>query len=404
MHSAADSREAAHPLDNLDISSSPGQEKSLTPARNEVAVDGTDFSHGDVGAFPPIPGAFDLYQQAFVEGRRYAYSHYRGHLHVREHVARHVSEFTGHPVDPSHDIIVTPGTQGALFLALSSLVEPGAKVAIVAPDYFANSRIVAYLRAQPIAVTLHYEDPARAGELDLDALTGAFAAGAQLLVLSNPNNPTGVVYSPTQIDEIAALAEEYGAFVVVDQLYSRLMYPGTSFTHLRASGIADDRCLTLLGPSKTESLSGFRVGVAVGASHVIDRMEKLQALISLRASGYSQAVLQCWFCEPPGWMDQRINEHQAIRDDLHARFRATSGVTVRPTEGGSYMFPQLPPLRVSDVEFRALLRRDHGITVTPGNEFGIGYGRSIRLNFSQDHDKAAKAVSIICELATELTI
>ena len=402
MHSAANSRQAVNPLDNLDISSSPGQEKSLTQTTTDAGVDGTDFSHGDVGAFPPIPGAFDLYEKAFVDGRRYAYSRYRGHHDVREHTARHVGEFTGHPVDPSHDIIVTPGTQGGLFLALSSLVEPGARVAIVAPDYFANSRIVTYLRAQPVAVTLHYEDPARAGELDLDTLEGAFAAGARLLVFSNPNNPTGVVYTPTQIRAIAALAEKYGAFVVVDQLYSRLMYPGTSFTHLRASGIADDRCLTLLGPSKTESLSGFRVGVALGASHVIDRMEKLQALVSLRASGYSQAVLHSWFTEPPGWMDQRINEHQAIRDDLCARFRATPGVAVRPTEGGSYMFPQLPPLRVPETEFRALLRNDHGITVTPGNEFGSGYDRSIRLNFSQDHDKAAKAVSIICELATEL--
>lgn len=401
MHSPADSRQSVNPLENLDISSSPGQQESLTPTTT-ATVDGIDFSHGDVGAFPPTPGAFDLYQQAFADGRQFAYSRYRGHHDVREHVARRVGEFTGHRVDPSRDVIVTPGTQGALFLALSSLVEPRDKVAIVAPDYFANSRIVTYLRAQPITVTLHYEDPARSGELDLDALASAFAAGAKVLALSNPNNPTGVVYSPAQIREIAALADKYGAYVVVDQLYSRLIYPGTSFTHLRASGIADDRCITLLGPSKTESLSGFRVGVAVGAPHVIDRMEKLQALVSLRASGYSQAVLRCWFSEPSGWMDQRVNEHQSIRDDLHARFHATSGVSVRLTEGGSYMFPQLPPLRISDGEFRALLQRDHGIIVTPGNEFGSGYDRSIRLNFSQQRDGAAKAVSIICELVTEL--
>jgi len=401
MGSPADGREAINPLDNLDISSSPGQEKSLTPMTTDAVVDGTDFSHGDVGAFPPIPGAFDLYQQAFADGRHYAYSRYRGHQEVREHVARHVGEFTGHPVDPAQDIIVTPGTQGALFLALSSLVAPGDKVALVAPDYFANSRIVMSLRAHPIPVTLHYEDPARAGELDLDALAAAFTDGAKLFVLSNPNNPTGVVYTPSQIGQIAALAEQHDAFVVVDQLYSRLMYQGTSFTHLRASGIANNRCITLLGPSKTESLSGFRVGVAVGAPEVIDRMEKLQALVSLRASGYSQAVLRCWFAEPEGWMNQRMLEHQAIRDDLYARFNATPGVSVRLTEGGSYMFPELPPLRISDAEFRARLRREHGITVTPGNEFGSGYERSIRLNFSQQHDTAAKAVSIVCDLATE---
>ncbi|MGV9796827.1 pyridoxal phosphate-dependent aminotransferase [Mycobacterium sp. NPDC003449] len=404
MHPAADSRGVVNPLDILDISSSPGQEKSLEGTPRGTPADDIDFSHGDVGAFPPIPGAIDLYEQACADGRRFAYSRYRGHLDVREYLAQRVGHFTGRTVDPSREVIVTPGTQGALFLALSSLVAPGDQVAVVAPDYFANSRIVSYLRAQPIAVRLHYEDPTREGELDLDALATAFGAGAKLVVLSNPNNPTGVVYSPAQIGEIAALAQRYGAFIVVDQLYSRLMYPGRSFTHLCAADIEADRCITLLGPSKTESLSGFRVGVAIGASDVIDRMEKLQALVSLRASGYSQAVLRCWFSEPEGWMDRRISEHLSIRDDLHARFEATPGVSVRRTEGGSYMFPQLPPMRVSVAEFRARLRTGHGITVTPGDEFGAGYGRSIRLNFSQQRDKANHAVAAICELASEFAV
>lgn len=401
MHSA--STEATNPLDDLDISSSPGQEKSLATATARPVGDGTDFSHGDVGAFLPAPGAFDLYREAFADGRRYAYSPYRGHDDVREHVAHHVGEFTGRPVDPSREIIVTPGTQGALFVALSSLVEPGDKVAVVVPDYFANSRIVTYLRAQTVPVTLDYQDPSRAAELDLVKLAYAFASGCKLLVLSNPNNPTGVVYTSDQIHQIAALAERYGAFIVVDQLYSRLVYPGTSFTHLRTTAIADEHCLTLLGPSKTESLSGFRVGVAVGAPHVIDRMEKLQALASLRAPGYSQTVLRCWFAEPPGWLEHRIKEHQNIRDDLHARFEATNGVSIRRTEGGSYIFPQLPALRVPPAEFRNILRSDHGITVTPGSEFGPGHDRSIRLNFSQQRDNALAAASVICNLATELS-
>ena len=399
MHSATPSREMLNPLDAFDISSSPGQEKSLSAVGHDNGNEGTDFSHGDVGAFPPIPGSFELLHKAFTDGRRYAYSRYRGHQEIREYLAPHVAEFTGRSLDASSEIIVTPGTQGALFLALSAIAGPGDKVAIVAPDYFANSRIVAYLRAQPIEVTLHYENPARPCELNLDELKAAFDAGARLLVLSNPNNPTGVVYSAAQIHEIAALAEKYGAFVVIDQLYSRLIYPNVTFTHLRA---ATDRCITLLGPSKTESLSGFRVGIAIGEPSIIDRMEKLQALVSLRAAGYSQAVLRCWFSEPAGWMNRRIHEHQAIRDALYRTFDATPGISVRRTEGGSYMFPRLPNMRISVDEFRTRLRNEYGITVTPGDEFGSGYGYSIRLNFSQQRDKALDAVSVICELVQGL--
>jgi aspartate/methionine/tyrosine aminotransferase len=402
MHTTANSRGGGSPLDELDISSAPGQENPLSPVLTDRAGEEMDFSHGDVEAFPPIPGAFDRYQRAYADGRRFAYSRYRGHVEIREHVALHVGDFTGQRVDPATEIIVTPGTQGALFLALSSLVAPGDKVAIVAPDYFANSRIVAYLRAQPISVTLNYEDAASPAEIDLDSLESAFAAGAKVFVFSNPNNPTGVVYSAEQTRGIVALAAEHGAFVVVDQLYSRLIYGATEFTHLRSSGIGTDRCMTLLGPSKTESLSGFRVGVAVGAPEVIDRMEKLQALVSLRAAGYSQAVLKTWFAEPEGWLDERIQQHQLIRDDLLAIF-AASGFAVRSPAGGSYMFPNLPQMSVSAEEFRTTLRVEHGITVTPGAEFGAGYEHSIRLNFSQQRDKAVEAVSALCGLATKLT-
>ena len=96
--------------------------------------------------------------------------------------------------------------------------------------------------------------------------------------------------------------------MIVDQLYSRLLYPGNTYTHLRASSIDASHVVTIMGPSKTESLSGYRLGVAFGASHLVDRMEKLQAIVSLRAPGYSQAVLRTWFAEPAEWMQERIVE------------------------------------------------------------------------------------------------
>ena len=100
-----------------------------------------------------------------------------------------------------------------------------------------------------------------------------------------------------------------------------------------------------MGPSKTESLSGYRLGVAFGAAQLIDRMEKLQAIVSLRAAGYSQAVLRTWFEEPPGWLAERTAQHQAIRDDLVEVFCAPSpGCTSGRPQAGSYLFPRLPEL------------------------------------------------------------
>src|SRR5262249_29867522 len=137
----------------------------------------------------------------------------------------------------------------------------------------------------------------RAG-LDLTQLEDVFKSGVRTFLFSNPNNPAGVIYSSAEIAGIADLSTKYGATVIVDELYSRLLYSGQTYTHLRAAAAGAGNVVTILGPSKTESLSGYRLGVAFGPAHLVDRMEKLQAIVSLRAPGYSQAVLRGWFEEP----------------------------------------------------------------------------------------------------------
>ena len=186
--------------------------------------------------------------------------------------------------------------------------------------------------------------------------------------------------------------------MIADQLYSRLLYTGRVYTHLRASSIDADRVVTIMGPSKTESLSGYRLGVAFGAAHLIDRMEKLQAIVSLRAPGYSQAVLRTWFHEPAGWLADRIAKHQAIRDDLMSVFGAVAGLAVRAPEAGSYLFPRLPALGIPLHAFVRALRAQAGVTVTPGTEFSPEATDSIRLNFSQNHEAAVQAVQRAAQL------
>ncbi|MEC7773046.1 MAG: aminotransferase class I/II-fold pyridoxal phosphate-dependent enzyme, partial [Bacteroidota bacterium] len=139
------------------------------------------------------------------------------------------------------------------------------------------------------------------------------------------------------------------------------------------------------------------LGVAFGSPKLIDRMESLQAIVSLRAAGYNQAVLDTWFQEPLGWMENRIREHELIRDKLLQTFRAANLYTVTP-QAGSYLFPQLPPLRVDLYTFIHLLRYQANVIVTPGTEFAPAYTDSIRLNFSQDYSAAIAAAKRIVKM------
>jgi aspartate/methionine/tyrosine aminotransferase len=387
----------------LSTDNAPGQEVRRSDADIRALMIGetlparpVDFSHGDVDAFPPPPDAMERFAEAVRIGGRQAYTEYRGSADIRAELATKLEAFTGAPVSTDAGIIVTPGTQGALFLAMAATVAAGDKVAIVQPDYFANRKLVQFFGGEVVPVAMDYLGGGDGAGLDLTALEAAFVAGAKVFVFSNPNNPTGAVYSQREIERIATLATRHGVTVVADQLYSRLRYEGESYSHLRASGLPEAQCVTIMGPSKTESLSGYRLGVAFGAPEIVDRMEKLQAIVSLRAAGYNQAVLRSWFAEPAGWMEQRVSEHQRIRDELLAIFAAAGFATRRP-QAGSYVFPTLPPLTVDPIDFIRLLRHQAGVIVTPGTEFGP-HERSIRLNFSQDRGAAVDAAHRIVEM------
>ena len=382
----------------LGTDNAPGQEvrqqldaQSLGLKGDKLNGTPVDFSHGDVDAFTPIPGSFDLFTQGFKQGGAQAYTEYRGSLEIREDLARKLSAFTGSRIAGDDDLIITSGTQGALFLAAASTITRGTKVAIVQPDYFANRKLVDFFDGELMPIPMNYLATDNGAGIDLNVLEEAFKAGAEVFLFSNPNNPAGVVYSQGEISAIAALAAKYSVTLIVDQLYSRLLYEGQDYHHMCARDTGDAKIITIIGPSKTESMSGFRVGVAFGSPELITRMEQLQAIVSLRSAGYNQAVLRGWFAEPEGWMAKRIKQHQAIRDDMMAIFRAVDGLQIRTPQAGSYLFPQLPELSISGLTFVRALRLQADVIVTPGTEFSPYTENSIRYNFSQDHQAAVQA-------------
>ena len=203
-----------------------GDDASETPLRGDplpgVPV---DFSHGDVDetSFGPTPGALEEFVDGVRRGGRQAYTEYRGGAELRDRLAGRLAAFTGRPVSSERELIITPGTQGALLLAIGATVTAGDRVAIVRPDYFANRKLVEFLGAEVVPVRLDYLGHTDRAGIDLDALDTAFASGVKTFLFSNPNNPAGVIYSPAEIAGIAELATRYGATVIVDELYSRLL-------------------------------------------------------------------------------------------------------------------------------------------------------------------------------------
>lgn len=120
----------------------------------------------------------------------------RGRKKILDHVAASLSGFTGASIDPEENLILTPGTQGALFLAMGANIMPGDKVAIVEPDYFANRKMVEFFGGQMVPVVLEYENEGGRAGISLESLEEAFKDGVKLFLFSNPNNPWWAVSIP----------------------------------------------------------------------------------------------------------------------------------------------------------------------------------------------------------------
>lgn len=341
-----------------------------------------DLTYANTHRFPAPAWVLPAITDA-AGGGGMTYTPYRGDGTVRSAVAESLSGFLGVPVDPERELILTPGSQAGLFVALSSLVVSGGRVALLDPDYLSSERLLRYLGAEVVPIPLRWEDRSQPPSPDLEAMEAAFRSGVRVLLFSHPNNPTGMVYGRTVIAEIARLAREWGVVVVADELYSRLTYEETAFSHLLAEPGMRERCVTLLGPSKTESMSGHRLGVAVGPPEVIDRMEDVLGVSVLRAPAYAQHALVPWLSEDHEFVRDRIVEYRTLRDSTVERLNRSPLIQVRPALGTAYLFPDVSRVGASDQEMALALKREAGMLINPGYQFGRRGAGHFRLCFAQ---------------------
>jgi len=341
-----------------------------------------DLTYADTHRFPPPSWVLPDFSAA-ASGGGMTYTPYRGDRTVRSAVAESLSAFLGVVVDPDSELILTPGSQAALFAALAAVVEEGTTVALGDPDYISDERIVRFLGARVVDVPLEWDGGAQP-ELDLDVLESAFDAGASTLLFSNPNNPTGAVLSADNVRAIARLAVEHDVTVIVDELYSRLVYDGRPFAHLIAEEGMRERCIALVGPSKTESMSGYRVGAAVAPREIVDRMEDLQGVSVLRAPAYAQHVMTRWLSDDHDFVAARIRDYQALRDHTVARLNASGLLRVRPAQGTAYMFPDATAVGASTQAIAVALKSEAGLLVNPGYQFGPRGEHHFRICFAQE--------------------
>ena len=360
-----------------------------------------DTTHFDTMRFPPPDWASERFAEAAGDGSL-AYTGYRGNDAVLEAVAANVSAFLGVAVDPRRNLILTPGTQAALFGTLSARINPGDRVVAFDPDYLFTARILRFLGADVGYVPLVLGEDGHYGP-DLAKLEAEFVEhGARHIVFSHPNNPTGAVYSRATIKAIAALARQHGVSVVVDELYARLTYDGADFAHLAAEEGLFGQTATLLGPSKTESLSGYRLGVVVGSEALIRAVENVMSITALRAPAYAQHVLTDWLARDADWLAGRIGDFKALRDMTAASLRRLNWLKLHPQQGTAYHWVDVSALGLPDAVVCGALLEKAGVLVSPGYQFGPSSAGHFRVCYARDETLWAAALDRMVDVLADL--
>lgn len=347
-----------------------------------------DTTHFDTVRFPPPAWAAEVMARVTTDGAL-AYTPYRGHPDVLSSLAPAVSSFLGAQIATSN-LALTPGTQAALFTTLAALINEGDLVMLADPEYVFAERMLAFLGARVERIPLNYTQSQPT--FDFDAIEALLPERPVLFMYSNPNNPTGAVMAPSVVEKLAELAIRGGFRVLADELYSRLVYDDTDFRHMMSIPGMSQLCITTIGPSKTESLSGYRLGVVVAPDDVIAAVEQTLAATSLRAPAYAQHLLTRWLVDDKEFVAERIVELRALRDMTIEQLSAIPELTLTCPMGTAYLFVGFEALPADDMQVAARLQQEAGVIVSPGYQFGPSGMKHFRICYAREEAEWSAAL------------
>ena len=227
---------------------------------------------------PPEPILERLSKVAFEGPHQYATTW--GAQNFREALCEKVKHFSGLEYDPNSEVCVTCGGTEAMMASVLATINPGDKVAIFSPFYENYGADAILSGAQPIFVPL--KPPSF--DFDPEELRAAFRQGAKALILCNPSNPSGKVFTREDLLKIAEIVKEFDAFVITDEVYEHIIYKPNVHTYFAALPGMRERTIVCNSLSKTYSITGWRLGYVLGPAEALDRVRKVHDFLTVGAS------------------------------------------------------------------------------------------------------------------------
>ena len=332
------------------------------------------LKHGAVNlsqGFPDFAAPADIKQvamQAIADDiNQYAITW--GARDFREAIAKKTKWYLGLDVDPETELTVTCGSTEGMIAAMMATVDPGDEVVVFEP-YYENYAPDAILSdAKPRYVSLRAPD----WTFDPDELRAAFNSKTKAIIICNPNNPTGKVFTRSEMEFIAGLCQEFDALCFTDEIYEHIIYPRAEaeIQHISMAQLTGmrDRTVIVNSMSKTYSVTGWRVGYCIAPPEITSGIRKVHDFLTVGAAAPLQAAGAYALSLQPGYYDRLQSEYRARRDLLLPVLEKAGFKTFRP-DGAYYIMTDISAFGFADdVEFTRHLIREVGVACVPGSSF-----------------------------------
>lgn len=313
-----------------------------------------------------------------------------GSQNFREALAAKIQHFSGQAVDPNGELVVTCGSTEAMMAAMMSVTNPGDKVIVFSPFYENYGADTILSGAEPIYVPLVPPE----FNFDVDVLEAAFKQKPKAIIVCNPSNPCGKVFTREELQIIADFAIKYDTFVITDEVYEHILYKPNVHTYMAALPGMKDRTITCNSLSKTYSITGWRLGYTQANPEITDRIRKVHDFLTVGAAHPLQEAAVVGLKFGDAYYEELQNKYTHKRG-LFLRGLDTIGLKHTVPQGAYYVLIDISEFGYdSDLEFAEVLARDVGVGAVPGSSFfKEPENRYVRLHFAKKDETLNEALN-----------
>jgi N-succinyldiaminopimelate aminotransferase len=347
----------------------------------------------------PVPDSMRTAVEEAIAAGRNQYAPVQGEAVLRAAVAAHAARFSGQQIDPATEISITSGVTEGVHAAVFSFVNPGDEVIVFEPFYDCYVPSIRMAGGTPVAVTLR----APSFRFDPQELRSAFSPRTRALILNTPHNPTGIVFSRSELTLIAELCQEFDVLAITDEVYEHIVFDGA--THVRLATLPGmwERTLTLSGAGKTFSCTGWRIGWAIGPAPLQEALCRLRQNTVFAAATPLQFAVAAGLHFPDPYFRQLAADYQARRDFMVDTLAACGLKPTKPA-GSFFILTDISACRPANGRaFCNDLARNVGVVPAPTDTFYLhqSYGEQIvRFTFCLRREMLETAAKRLMSLQT----